>query len=148
MKAFFLLIITFLICFGTSYAQKSKKEPKEKKRAENLSPQARYDAYLQSANNQKLLGWFALGLGSSMVIGGSAKMVSDSFKGVPKTDTRLLWLPVVGTLTAVSSYFIIKKSKEKRKRASMILERESACLGDPQHTPLSFAAVGVRIHID
>jgi hypothetical protein len=148
MKYLFLFLSICLISFSAS-AQKSKKEDKSKKsKYENLSPQARYDAYLQSSNNQKLLGWFALGVGGSMIIGGTAKMLSSGFKDVPKTDIRLIWLPTVGTLACVGSYFIVKNAKEKRKKASMLLQQESAHIGHPQHIPLSYPTVGIRFPID
>lgn len=138
-----------LLFAGDAAAQKTKKQDKKDAgRLENMSPQARHDAYLQMANNQRLLGWFALGLGSSMIIGGAAKMTSDSFKDVPKTDMRLLWLPTVGILTTVGSYFIVKNSKEQRKKAALILERESAQLGHPQHVPLCYPTVGISISLD
>jgi len=143
------MLFFILISQGNASAQLfKKKDKKEKGKLENLSPQAQHDAYVQMANNQKLLGWFALGLGSSMILGGAAKMTSNSFKDVPKTDIRLLWLPTVGILTTVGSYFIVKNSKEKRKKAAVILEKESAQLGHPQHIPHCYPAVGIRVSID
>lgn len=146
----YLLFFLSLCLFSFSLsAQKTKKESKSKKsNYENLSPQARHDAYLQNANNQKLLGWFSLGIGGSMIIGGTAKMLSNGFEGVPKTDIRLIWLPTVGTLACVGSYFIVKNSKEKRKKAAMMLQQESAYFGHPQHIPLSFPTIGIRIPVD
>ena len=147
MKVIFFFLLIMLAGFGQISAQKSKKE-KKKDKLENLSPQARHDAYLQMANNQKLLGWFGVGLGGSMVIGGAAKMMSESFKGVSKTDIRLIWLPVAGVLIGGGGYYIVKNSKEKRKKAALILEQESACLGNPQHIPsFSYPAIGVRFTI-
>jgi hypothetical protein len=148
MKYVFFFLSICLISYSAS-AQKSKKEDKSKKsKYENLSPQARHDAYLQSANNQKLLGWLALGLGGSMMIGGTAKMLSGSFKDVSKTDIRLIWLPTVGVLACVGSYFIVKNSKDKRKKAAMMLEQESAYIGHPQHIPFTYPTFGIRISID
>lgn len=149
MNKILLMLFFILISQGNASAQLFKKQDKkEKGRLENLSPQAQHDAYLQKANNQKLLGWFALGLGSSMVLGGTAKMMSNSFKDVSKTDMRLLWLPAAGVLTTVGSFFIVKNSKEKRKKAAMILEKESAQLGHPQHVPYCYPTVGIRVSID
>jgi hypothetical protein len=149
MNKILLLLFFMLISQGDLSAQLfKKKDKKEKGRLENLSPQAQHDAYVQMANNQKLLGWFALGLGSSMILGGTAKMMSNGFKDVPKTDIRLIWLPAVGVLTTVGSYFIVKNSKEKRKKAAIILEKESAQLGHPQHVPHCYPTVGIRVSID
>jgi hypothetical protein len=143
---FFLSLSLFTI---SATAQKTKKDSKSKKsKYENLSPQARHDAYLQNANNQKLLGWFSLGLGGSMIIGGTAKMLSNSFKDVSKTDIRLIWLPTVGTLACIGSYFIVRNAKDKRKKAAMMLEQESAHLGHPQHIPLSYPTIGIKIPIN
>jgi hypothetical protein len=148
MKYLFFLLMLCMISTAAS-AQKSKKNNTSKKsKYENLSPQARHDAYLQSANNQKLLGWFALGVGGSMIIGGASKMMSTSFKGVPKTDIRLIWLPTVGALACAGSYFIIKTSKEKRKKAALMLEQESAYIGHPQLPSFSYPSLGLRIAID
>ncbi|MFN5334144.1 MAG: hypothetical protein ACK5BV_03020 [Bacteroidota bacterium] len=148
MKYVFFFLSVYLISFNVS-AQKSKKEDKSKKsKYENLSPQARHDAYLQNATNQKLLGWLSLGLGGSMIIGGTAKMLSGSFKDVSKTDIRLIWLPTVGALACIGSYFIVKNSKEKRKKAAMMLEQESAHIGHPQHIPIYYPTFGIRISID
>jgi len=148
MKYLFFFLTLFLFYFSAS-AQKSKKEDKSKKsKYENLSPQARHDAYLQSASNQKLLGWLALGLGGSMIIGGTAKMMSGGFKDVPFTDVRLMWLPTTGVLACVASYFIVKNAKGKRKKAALMLEQESVYFGNPQYTPISYPTVGIRIMID
>ena len=144
----FCLLAIFLFSASTVYSQKTKKEKKEKINAfENLSPQARYDAYVQQGNNQKLLGWFTLGVGTSIMIGGAAKMTSDSFKGVPKTDIRLIWLPATGFIAAVSSYFIVREGKRKRKKASIMLEEENAFIGNPQFQPISYPSFGIRIPI-
>ena len=115
---------------------------------ESLSPQARHDLYIQKSNNQKLLGWFSLGLGSSLILGGAAKMMSESFKDVPKTDIRLIWLPAAGILASVGSYFIIKDSKQMRKKAALMLQQESTHIGHPQHIPFAYPTVGIRISID
>jgi hypothetical protein len=149
MKGILILLLTIIVCCGNLYAQKSKKQEKTSQdKLKDLSPQARHDAYIQMANNQKLLGWFAVGLGGSMIIGGSAKMMSQSFKDVSKTDIRLLWLPVTGALIGVGGYFIVNKSKEKRKKAALILSQESAYIGHPQHLPqLSYPSVGIGIKI-
>ncbi len=148
MKYVFFFLAILMISFSAT-AQKSKKEDKSKRsKYDNLSPQARHDAYLQNANNQKLLGWFSLGLGGSMIIGGAAKMMSSSVKDWSPTDIRLIWLPSVGTLACVASYFLVKNAKQKRKKAALMLEQESVHFGNPQYTPISFPTVGIRITID
>ncbi len=120
----------------------------QKAMIENLSPQARHDLFIQKSNNKKMLGWFSLGLGGSMILGGTAKMLSESFKDVPKTDIRLIWLPAAGILASVGSYFIIKDSKQMRKKAALMLQQESTHIGHPQHIPLAYPTVGIRISID
>lgn len=148
MKYFFYFLAFCVISFSAT-AQKTKKEEKSKKsKYENLSPQAKHDAYLQSANNQKLLGWFSLGLGGAMIIGGAAKIISPSVQDRSITDIRQIWLPAVGTLACVASYFIIKNSKEKRKKAALMLEQESVYYGNPQNIPIYYPSFGFRISID
>jgi hypothetical protein len=150
MKGLIAILVSLFVLCGSSWAQVTKKDKskKEKERLENLSPQAKHDAYIQKANNQKLLGWFAMGLGTSVVLGGTAKMMSDAFKGSSKTDIKLLWLPTAGLLTGIGSYFIIKDSKNKKKKAALILEQESAQIGHPQHIPnFSFPTIGISIAI-
>ncbi len=149
MKTLFFCLLALLLTSSTVYSQKTKKEDKEKKSSlDNLSPQARHDYYVQMGNNQKLFGWVTLGLGSSLIIGGSAKMMSDSFKGVPKTDIRLIWLPSAGIIAAVSSYFIVRSGKQNRKKANLILEEESAFIGNPQSHPIYYPSFGISIPIN
>ncbi len=148
MKALFFLIFSFLFLSSSVFSQKTIKEKKQRETGlENLSPQAQYDYYMQMGDNQKLLGWFTLGVGSSLIIGGSAKMMSPSFKGVPISDIRLLWLPATGLVAAVSSYFIIKSGKQKRKQANLFLEKESAFIGNPQFQPIYYPSFGFSIPI-
>jgi hypothetical protein len=151
MKGLFLLIlslITFCTCISAQQVKKEQKKNMQKAMIENLSPQARHDLFIQKSNNKKMLGWFSLGLGGSMILGGTAKMLSESFKDVPKTDIRLIWLPAAGILASVGSYFIIKDSKQMRKKAALMLQQESTHIGHPQHIPLAYPTVGIRISID
>ena len=151
MKGLITILISLFVLSGSSWAQETKKDKsknQEKERIENLSPQAKHDAYIQKANNQKLLGWFAMGLGTSMALGGTSKMMSDAFKGSSKTDIRLLWLPVAGILTGIGGYFIVKDSKDRRKKAALILEQESAQIGHPQQIPnFYYPTIGISIAI-
>jgi hypothetical protein len=149
MKTLFFCLLALLLTSSTVYSQKTKKEEKEKKSGiENLSPQARHDYYVQMGSNQKLLGWVTLGVGTSILIGGTAKMMSDSFKDVPKTDVRLLWLPSVGVIAAVGSYFLVRSGKQNRKKANLILEEESAFIGNPQSHPIYYPSFGISIPIN
>ncbi|MBU6157977.1 MAG: hypothetical protein KGP35_02985 [Bacteroidetes bacterium] len=148
MKTLFFCIFSLLLTSTTVFSQKTKDKKEKISGLENLSPQARHDYYVQMGNNQKLLGWFTLGVGTSMIIGGSAKMVSPSFKGVSKTDPRLIWLPATGFVAAVSSYFIVRAGKQKRKKANLILEEESAYIGNPQSQPIYYPSFGLSIPIN
>jgi hypothetical protein len=151
MKGIFSIILLLVICNSIS-AQKTQKidsKNSKKQKIENLSPQAKHDAYIQKANNQRVLGWFTLGLGSTLILGGTAKMMSDGFKDVSKTDIRLIWLPAAGIIASVGSFFIIKDSKNKRKKAALLLQQESTQIGHPQNIPnFYYPTVGVRLTID
>lgn len=139
-KAFLMLSFIMLFSFSDVSAQKKVKDNF------NSSPLAIHDKLITKANTQRIASWGMLTAGISMTLGGYAKAISPAFKDVPKTDIRLLWLPVTGILTTIAAYPMAKNSRKTRKQAWQVLE-QSASIGDQKQPFTRFPAFGIRISL-
>ncbi|HMO32109.1 MAG TPA: hypothetical protein PKE63_11330 [Lacibacter sp.] len=139
------LLLVFLLLALAGSAQPFKK--KEKWEDSELSPQAQSDRYLMRATTNKLAGWTMFGTGISLTLGGLAKMKAPAFENTPKSDLRLLWLPVAGLLTTAASIPIITSSKRLREKARLVLSDENVFIGDRRQPAFTYPSVGFRLQL-
>jgi hypothetical protein len=123
---------------SSSFAQKKKKESL----GPQAPPQALHDMYIVKANSNKLLGWTMFGTGISLTIGGMAKRKAPAFEN-NKGGLKLIWLPAVGLVTTIASIPMISSSKKLKRKANLILQDESAYLGDGKYLQISYPSVGI-----
>lgn len=137
----FVLSLIFLTAFNLcSSAQ--KKEIKDWKN----SPQAIHDKLISQANGKKFVSLGMVVVGVSVTLGGVAKSISPAFKEVPKTDIRVLWMPVAGILTTIAAYPMARSGRAARKKAWQVLE-QSASMGNPSQPFIRYPAIGLQISL-
>ena len=127
--------------------QKQDKEKKQKKQKDwQNSPLALHDKLLSQANTKRFVSWTMITIGASMTVGGFAKSISPAFEGTPKSDIRLIWLPVTGILTTIAAYPMARSSKRTRKKAWQVLE-QAAYIGDQKIPFTRYPAIGLKISL-
>jgi len=134
------LSIILLFVYSDVTAQKKGKEDWKS------SPLSMHDKLISQANTQRIASWAMLTAGISMTLGGVAKSIAPAFKDVPKTDIRLLWLPVTGILTTIASIPMANSSKKSRKKAWQVLE-QSASIGNQKQPFARYPAIGLKISL-
>jgi hypothetical protein len=134
------LSILLSCTFSDAIAQKKGKEDWKN------SPLAMHDKLISKANSQRFASWGMLTAGISLTLGGVAKSIAPAFKDVPKTDIRLLWLPVTGILTTIAAIPMANSSKKSRKNAWQVLE-QSASIGNQKQPFARYPAIGLKISL-
>lgn len=137
-RALFLLTILSLCTFCKVLAQNKANDDWKN------SPLSIHDKLISKSNAQRFTSVGMLTVGMSLTLGGIAKSISPGFKDVPKTNIRLLWLPVTGILTTIASFHMSKSSKKNRKKAWQVLE-QSASIGNQKQPFSRYPAIGLRI---
>lgn len=132
-------VLTFilLISFSVQYAAGQEK----------TSPQALHDTYMEQAKKKRIIGWTMFGTGMAMTLGGVAKSMAPGFEGVPKTDPRLLWLPVVGILTTLGSFPMLSNANKLERKGEYYLRSDNAFTTPGQRFVPDYPAIGVRFRI-
>jgi hypothetical protein len=135
-------IIPFIIFLlvTTKFAAAQKKDP-------GASPQAMHDMYLEQATKKRIIGWTMVGGGTAMIIGGIAKSMSPTFKDIPKTDPKLLWLPAAGLLSTIGGVTMVLSAKKLDRKADLMLKGEGAMLIPNSNWTESYPALTVRIRL-
>ena len=131
------------IMFFSFFNVSAKKKVKDNY---NSSPLSMHDKLISKANSQRFAAVGMMTIGFSLTLGGFAKSIAPAFKDIPKTDIRLLWMPVTGILTTIAAYPMSKKSKKNRKQAWQVLE-QSASIGNQKQPFTRFPAIGIRISL-
>jgi hypothetical protein len=141
-------VFILLILIASSQLCFAQKKVKEKVQREDpaLSPQALHDLYIKKRNEKRLFGWTLIGAGTSMVIGGYAKMNAPGFQNTNKSDTRLIWLPVAGILTAASGIPLLSSAKKFDKKADAALQDEEVFIA-PGLPYYRYPAIALRIKL-
>lgn len=135
-------IVSFIILlvFTIQFAVAQKKDP-------GASPQALHDMYMEQATKKRIIGWTMFGGGLAFTLGGVAKSMSPTFKGVPKTDPRLIWLPAVGIISTIGSIPMLMSAKKLDRKADMILKGDNAFISPNSNWSQSYPAIGLRIYL-
>jgi hypothetical protein len=138
-------LLSFLIifCISTSSVVFAQKKDKD---AWKSSPLSMHDKLISKANSQRFATVGMMTVGLSLTLGGFAKSIAPAFKDLPKTDIRLLWMPVTGILTTIAAYPMSKNSRKNRKKAWEVLE-QSASIGNQKQPFTRFPAIGLRISL-
>lgn len=140
MRAICFLSIILACTFSEVSAQKKGKDDWKS------SPLAMHDKLISKANSQRFATVGMMTVGLSLTLGGVAKSIAPAFKDVPKTDIRLLWLPVTGILTTIAAYPMANSAKKTRKKAWQVLE-QSASIGNQKQPFTRYPAIGLKISL-
>ncbi len=138
-----ILLLLSIVLLTNATASFSQKKGKGDWRS---SPLTMHDKMISQADTKRMASSGMLLLGFTLTAGGVAKYISPAFKEIPKSDLRLLWLPVAGVLTTIASFPMARSSKKIRKQAWQILE-QSASLGNQKQPFTRFPAVGLKISL-
>jgi hypothetical protein len=139
-RSLILLIIILFSCAPGLWAQKKGKDDWKS------SPLAMHDKLISQADAKRFASWGMITFGVSMTLGGYAKLISPAFKDVPKTNVRMLWLPVTGILTTIAAYPMSRSSKKIRKKAWEVIE-QSAYIGNQKQPFARYPAIGLKISL-
>ena len=134
------LSIILSCTFSEVFAQKKGKEDWKS------SPLSMHDKMISKANSKRFTSVGMMTIGLSVTLGGIAKSISPAFKDLPKTDIRMLWLPVTGILTTIAAYPMSRSSKKMRKKAWEVLE-QSASFGNQKQPFTRYPAIGLKISL-
>jgi len=135
----FLSIISLFVYTDVIAQKKGKDDWKS-------SPLAMHDKLISKATSQQFASVGMMTIGLTVTLGGIAKSIAPAFKDVPKTDIRLLWLPVTGILTTIASIPMSNSAKKMKKKAWQVLE-QSASIGNQKQPFARYPAIGLKISL-